>query len=165
MKSHKKGQFEELYRQHEAKVYRLCLGYLKGNSALANDLKQEVFIKVWLHWGSFDGKAKRSTWLYRIAVNTSLQELRKAKAFKKAKITALDQLSTADSDNKEEQFRQLYACIDQLNPVNKTIILLELEQVPQTEIAQIIGIQHGALRTRLNRIKNQLTKCVSHENI
>lgn len=71
-----KQAFEKLYRDHYNKVNRLCLGYVSGNAALAQDLLQEVFIKVWEHWDSFKGKAQRSTWLYRIAVNTCLQQLR-----------------------------------------------------------------------------------------
>ena len=47
--------FQSLYSSYKEKVYRLCMGYLKGNEALAVDLKQEVFIKVFQHWDRFEG--------------------------------------------------------------------------------------------------------------
>jgi RNA polymerase sigma factor (sigma-70 family) len=162
----KKQAFNKLYRDHYNKVNRLCLGYLGGNVDLAQDLLQEVFIKVWEHWDSFQGKAQRSTWLYRIAVNTCLQQLRNNNKFK---VTSLENLKKdvveEELVQKEEMYVQLYACMNKLNKENQTILLLELEGLPQLEIAAIIGIKHNALRTRLNRIKSQLTKCVNNENI
>lgn len=162
----KKIAFEKLYRDHYNKVNRLCLGYVVGNEDLAQDLLQEVFIKVWENWDSFKGNSQRSTWLYRITVNTCLQQLRSDNKYKvtslkiiKKEVTEMQLVQT------EEMYMQLYACMNKLNKENQTILLLELEGLPQLEIATIIGIKHNALRTRLNRIKSQLTKCVNNENI
>ncbi|ARN78589.1 RNA polymerase subunit sigma [Nonlabens spongiae] len=160
-----KTEFQELYSNFKEKVYRLCLGYLKGHEALAVDLTQEVFIKVHEHWSSFKGNSSRATWLYRIAVNTCLNQLRRDKKYKKV---SLDQLHDRavfqeSKDNSTHNFTELYRCINKLNAVNKSIILLELEEVPQQEIAEIIGINHGAVRTRINRIKDQLSKCINYE--
>lgn len=161
-----KQAFDKLYRDHYNKVNRLCLGYVGGNTDLAQDLLQEVFIKVWENWDSFKGNAQRSTWLYRITVNTCLQQLR---SNSKYKVTSLENLKKdvveEELVQKEEMYMQLYACMNKLNKENQTILLLELEGLPQLEIASIIGIKHNALRTRLNRIKSQLTKCVNNENI
>ena len=57
----------------------------------------------------------------------------------------------------------MYRCIDKLSAENKSIILLELEGLPQKEIAEITGINHAAIRTRIHRIKDQLSKCVKNE--
>lgn len=64
---------------------------------------------------------------------------------------------------REMQFQKMYRCIDTLAPVNKAIILMELEGLPQKEIAQVMGIKHEAIRTRIHRIKKELSKCVDHE--
>jgi len=161
-----KTAFEELYKRHYNKVFRLCLGYVVGDNDQAHDLLQEVFIKVWECWDSFKGNSQRSTWLYRITVNTCLQQLRNHKKYQKTSINVLDkEVIQEESPNRENQFVQLYSCISKLNKENKTILLLELEGIPQQEIATIIGIQNNALRTRLNRIKSSLTKCVNNENI
>lgn len=165
MTSASKKDFEQLYVDYNHKVYRLCLGYLKGDSSLAADLVQEVFIKVLRNWDGFKGKSERSTWLFRIAVNTCLTELRNNKKFKKVPLEEWTEKSEEPADPPaESDIAQLHACINKLNSVNKSIILLELEQLPQQEIASIIGISHTAIRTRINRIKNQLSKCILHEN-
>lgn len=159
-------EFEQLYEQYQYSVHRLCLGYLKGNDALAADMVQEIFIKVMTKWSTFKGKSKRSTWLFRIAVNTCLTELRRSKKFTDMPVSSLSQIAEEHQDtDKERTIRQLHQCINQLKPVNKTIILLEMEQVPQKEIATIMGLSHSAVRTRVNRIKSQLFKCITNEKL
>lgn len=158
-------EFQELYAGYKEKVYRLCLGYLKGDEALAVYLTQDVFIKVHEHWASFKGNSSRPTWLYRIAVNTCLNQLRRDKKYKKVGVDQLHDHAAPQEpkDNSSHNFEELYRCINKLNAINKSIILLELEDVPQQEIAEIIGINHGAVRTRINRIKDQLSKCIDYE--
>ena len=155
--------FERVYAENYEKVIRLCLGYFKGDEEIAQDISQEIFIKVWQELSTFRRDAKISTWIYRITVNTCLQELRK----KKMKLLTIDlaQSEVDFSDNTEQQFSAMYRCISQLSQQNETIILLELEGVPQQEIAQIVGIGHQAVRTRIHRIKEKLSKCVSYEEL
>ena len=103
---------------------------------MANDLAQETFIKVWENFGSFRNEANFSTWVYRIAVNTCLAySTRKNKLPIQKEILAVEELE--DEQEKELGFISMYACIDALSPVNKSIILLELEQVPQQDIAKV----------------------------
>lgn len=153
--------FEHIYKENYPRIIGLCLGYVKGDEALAKDLAQEVFIKVWENLPYFRNQAKISTWIYRIAVNTCLQELRKKKYLELKTDIATETVS--HSMEKETRFQNMYRCINALNAENKTIVLLELDNVPQSEIATIIGISHSAVRTRLHRIKEQLSKCVEHE--
>ena len=56
----------------------------------------------------------------------------------------------------------LYACINKLSKTNRAIIMLELEGLPQKEIAEIMGLKHEAIRTRIHRIKNELIKCTNN---
>ena len=72
-------QYQKIYKDNYTKVMRLCLGYVHGNEDLAKDLTQEVFLKAWQHLNNFQGNSKIETWIYRITVNTCLQELRKKK--------------------------------------------------------------------------------------
>ena len=69
-------QFTNSYNLHASKVHRLCLGYASGNNELAKEWCQETFIKVWKHRNSFKGKSSIDTWIYRIAVNICLGDLR-----------------------------------------------------------------------------------------
>ncbi|MFC6858546.1 RNA polymerase sigma factor [Zunongwangia atlantica] len=157
----KKLKFQKIYDENYPKVIRLCLGYLSGNEALAQDMAQEVFIKVWQYLKDFRGDSNISTWIYRITVNTCLQELRKKKN-KSLKIEIASNEASEVSEI-ENQFASMYRCIDKLSAENKSIILLELEGLPQKEIAEVIGINHSAVRTRIHRIKDQLSKCVKNE--
>ncbi len=157
----KEKDFQKIYKDHYAKVMRLCLGYMNGNEDLAKDLTQEVFLKAWQHLPNFRGNSTIETWIYRITVNTCLQELRKKKP-----VTLQPELiseETSITKEAEIRFTAMYRCINTLSTENKSIILLELEEVPQQEIAAIIGIGHQAVRTRIHRIKQQLSKCVKNE--
>jgi RNA polymerase sigma factor (sigma-70 family) len=163
--SSKENTYKKIYHQNYPKVMRLCLGYTVGNDALAKDLAQETFIKVWQNLDGFRNESGLSTWIYRICVNTCLAEIRRER--KKDKNLQIDNLqvsaSNDDSTEKEDMLVQLYKCIDKLSSINKAIILLELEGLPQIEISEIMGVKHEAIRTRIHRIKQQLTKCVHNE--
>ena len=152
--------FHRVYAENYRKVISLCLGFVSGNRDEASDLAQEIFIKVWENLDSFRKEASISTWIYRITVNTSLTHIKKKKHLPLTSDVAVEE--SEDFQKKETRFAAMYECIDKLSPINKSIILLELEHVPQQEIAGIIGISHEALRTRIHRIKSQLSKCVKN---
>lgn len=158
--------FEDLYQTNYPKVIRICLGYVNGDEDLAKDLAQEVFIKVWEHLPDFRNEAAISTWIYRITVNTCLLQLRVKK--RTIRVERLDKVGEEMEEvyfSQENQLKQLYACILKLSEENKGIILLELEGLPQKEIASITGLSHEVVRVRLHRIKNSLTNCVKNEDI
>lgn len=161
----KETTYQKIYEENYPKVMRLCLGYTAGNESLAKDLAQDTFVKVWQNLDGFRNESGFGTWIYRICVNTCLAELRKER--KKNRKIQIDCLQVSDSyentSYKEDMLNLLYTCINKLSSTNKAIILLELEGLPQLEISEIIGIKHEALRTRIYRIKQQLTKCVNHE--
>jgi len=160
------SQFEKIYQANYQKVIRVCMGYVNGDEALAKDLTQEVFIKVWESLASFRKEASISTWIYRITVNTCLLQLRKKKYLKGEE--AIEKLShTVDEDqpSKENQIRRMYQCINKLPKDSKGIILLELEGLPQKDIAEVMGLSHEAVRVRIHRIKNSLTKYVQNDSI
>ncbi len=156
--------FTEIYNKHVPKVYRLCLGYASGDENLAKDWVQETFIKVWNHRKSFREKSSVSTWIYRIAVNICLSDLRKTKQHKILN-TAIDksEITAQEEHCVDENIQKMYHCIKKLNTKNKTLILLELEEVPQINIAETLGIGHGSVRTRLSRLKKILLKCIKNE--
>ncbi len=158
-------EFTELYNIYAPKVFKLCLGYAAGDHDLAKDWQQETFIKVWTHLKNFKGNSAIGTWIFRIAVNVCLNGLRKKKKF--AKIDIIPNFSEVDdldeTEITEKNLKKMFQCIDMLNNNNKTMILLNLEGVPQKEIAEVVGITYGGLRTRLGRIKQTLLKCISND--
>jgi len=156
------NDFAKIYNTHAPKVYRLCLGYASGNSDIAKEWQQETFIKVWNHRHTFQGKSSIETWIYRIAVNTCLGDLRKTKTRIPINESLLENVSNDNSNDKAHQIRKMYDCIEQLTEQNKALILLELENIPQATIAETAGLAHGTLRTRLSRIRKSLLKCITN---
>ena len=156
-------EFTNIYNLHASKIQRLCLGYASGNNELAKEWLQETFIKVWKHRNSFKEKSSIDTWIYRIAVNVCLGDLRKSRKSITINEDLLSNSSYDDNKNdNEKNIKKMYHCIDQLNEQNKALILLELENIPQTTIADTVGLAHGTLRTRLSRIRKSLLKCITN---
>lgn len=156
----KEALFKVLYSDYSNKVQRLCLGYT-GNTAEAEDLLQETFIKAWQNFEKFKGDAQVSTWIYRIAVNSCLQHLKKQKAKNEIDVDLVANKIKDTEDTKEEQVQLLYKCISMLAEVDRVIITLLLEEVSYTEIAAITAISEGNLRVKIHRIKQQISNLYS----
>lgn len=141
-------------------VYSLCLGYVQGDTDQADDLTQEVFIKVWGALAKFKGNSSPKTWIYRICVNTCLVHLRdnKKKHFQSLKENYQE---LAEEKPVNDPFQYLYDAIGKLQELDRIIILLVLEEVKYTEIASITGITEGNLRVKISRIKQKLNSLIT----
>jgi len=160
------NNFDSIYKLYFDKVFRLCKGYLNGDIDVASDASQEVFIKVWENLSNFRNESNLSTWIYRIASNTCLMYLRKQSNKKEIRVKEFPEMVTeSDANQIEENLKKMYSCISQLDPTNKLIIMMVLEDLPYKEIAIIIGISEENVRVRIHRIKSNLTKCVQNGKI
>lgn len=157
-----KQEFKSIYNNNHNKVYRLCMGYVTGDSALAEDLTQEVFVKVWEKMDSFRNDSEVSTWIYRITVNTCLMHLRKLKRKTETLSYELpvDIVEPVDEDN-TERLSALRKCMQKLNEIGKLLISLQLEGVAQKEISEITGLSNENVRVKVHRVKGQLFKCMT----
>lgn len=156
--------FNKIYSIHAPKVYKLCLGYASGDEYLAKEWHQKAFIKVWNYRKSFKNKSSISTWIYRIAVNVCLSDLRKSTKNMPITENTLSSNSIDDDENTmDKDIAKMYQCINQLTEQNKALVLLELEDISQVTIAETLGLAHGTVRTRLNRIRKSLLKCIKNE--
>lgn len=156
-----KELFAQLYEQEYDRVFRLCRGYFSGNRVLAEDATQEVFVKIWDNLASYREEAKLTTWIYRIAINVCLMQVRKASYRKELHVLQIPDV-TMDGVVDEDEIRlsKMYSCIQQLEEVNRAIILMILEGVEYSEMAEVTGIKEETLRVKIHRIKQSLTKCV-----
>jgi RNA polymerase sigma-70 factor (ECF subfamily) len=137
------------------------MGYV-NDSDLAKDLAQETFIKVWQNLPKFRNESSVGTWIFRIAVNTCLGQLRKDKKMPKSDLP--DHLPQEQSVNIEPEVQLLYRFISELPEIERLVISLELEDVNQKEIAKIVGISESNVRVKIHRIKKTLTqKFQKHE--
>ncbi len=146
-------------------VLQLCLGFVKGDSDQAKDLTQEVFIQVWNNLSKFRQDATPKTWIYRITVNTCLNFLKKQKN-KDQKLGEIlrDQETTEEINFTEtDPSKMLFEAMAHLSEIDRLVTGLLLEDVPQEEIATILGISDGNLRVKIHRIKLRLKKLISYE--
>lgn len=157
-------EFTRIYKTHFAQVFRLCKGYVNGDQATATDLAQEVFMKVWQHRADFREDASVSTWIYKIAVNTCLLQLRKASTTRERQTDLFPERADDVEESQElttsERLQRMYAGIHQLDHAARLIILLVLDGVAYEEIATIVGVSEGLLRVKIHRIKKRLAKLI-----
>lgn len=160
----KEQYFKKIYEESKDKIYRLCLGYM-GNPRDAEDLFQEIIIKIWKNLDNFRKESKIDTWIFRIATNTALLQIKKSKrAYQKqnnleAEIIAIKRINIDDNPFcSEERINQLYKAISTLKKVDRIIISLLLEGNNYEEISDIIGISISNVGVKINRIKKTLAK-------
>ncbi len=153
--------FRELMRRYQAFVWRTCYGITR-NAQDAEDLTQETFFKAYRNLGSFEGRSSFKTWIYRIAVNTSKNELRRRSRRPQVSESDTDTLSEVLTSNvtlEEEwqgkrQIDLLEEALGRLRPAEAEIIRLkDLEQRPYAEIADELGISLSAAKMRAQRAR------------
>lgn len=146
-------------------VMQLCLGFLKGDHDQAKDLTQEVFIQIWNHLDRFRQDASPKTWIYRITVNSCLNYLKK----QKSQEDRMSEILRNQETTEEIQFSEtdpsklLFEAMAKLTEIDRLVTGLLLEDVPQDEIALILGISEGNLRVKIHRIKLRLKKLITYE--
>jgi len=156
--------FDQLFTEYRDWIFRLCHSYTRSETE-AEDLVQECFSKVWLNLSSFQHRSDYSTWIYRIAANTCLMLLRKEKNNPIEYYNDLkDKPAEEKYEDKEEQSTILYSAIAQLNEVDRIIISMILEDVPQKQIGEVLGITENNVNIKVYRIKKQLKELLSKNN-
>jgi RNA polymerase sigma-70 factor (ECF subfamily) len=153
----KKQDFVQVIKSNEGIIYKVTAVYC-GNAEDQKDLYQEIVYQLWKSYESFRGDAKVSTWLYRIALNTSIAHINREK--KRAPGVPVDiellNIAVEQDTGTTERLNLLYAAIKTLNAAEKGIILLFLEGNSHDEIAAITGFTKTNVGTRLGRIKEKL---------
>jgi RNA polymerase sigma-70 factor (ECF subfamily) len=175
-----KNSFEDVYVSYEKPVYNYVLRMVKDGS-LAEDITQDVFVKVYQNLANFRGDAKLSTWIYQIATNTYLDYFRSAAHKKESMTDHLDDDGMDDSIHGEaekvltidEQLvkSEMSACVHEF--VNKlpedyraVIVLHDLQGLKNREIADILGCSLDTVKIRLHRARKKFrTTCAADCNL
>ena len=155
--------FEEIYRKTSAFVYNVA-SRITNNSADADEVTQDVFMKVYRKLGEFNFLSSFKTWVYRITVNTAIN-------YKKAVEKHITQRSDYDSTlrgvstkeeargniDKQDKKKQVSVLLDILNPDQRAcIVLREIQELNYKEIADILRVNINTVRTRLKRARQRL---------
>jgi RNA polymerase sigma-70 factor (ECF subfamily) len=152
-------EFLSVIKEYERVIYKVCYLYTSRNATL-NDLYQDVVLNLWRAYPKFRGECKISTWIYRIALNTCISFIRKEKNVPEiVTLTPYEsEWMTEEQDSFQLMLKELYYLIGQLGQLDKSIILLYLEEKSYEEISEITGLTVTNVATKPNRIKEKLRK-------
>lgn len=159
----KEDRFNKVILENSGRIQRIC-NYYSQNSEDRKDIYQDILVNIWKSLDNFKGNSALSTWVYRVAINTSLSYT--GKAFKQMKLI-IDKntqnlnslLSNEDLDKKYEQeeiFDKLHTELNLLSVIDKALITLVLEGLSMREISDIIGITESNAKVKIHRIKTNL---------
>ena len=150
------AEFAQIVKENRSTIYTVCYMFSKDLDEVG-DLFQETLINLWRGFASFKGKSEVSTWIWRVSLNTCISSERKKKLRRTEPLSMeLNVFDSRDEDNR--QIQMLHSRIHRLQPFDRAIVLLWLENLSYEEIASIVGISVKNVSVRLFRIKEELKK-------
>ena len=156
--SGEKGAFEQLYKTYAGRVYALCLR-LTAHPPRAEELTQDVFVRVWESIGTFRGESAFSTWLHRVAVNVVLVDLRTARRRRQrfAQEGEMDSFETGGGPPGPGASVDLEKAVASLPPRARTVFVLhDIEGYRHEEIGEMMNLAVGTTKAQLHRARRLL---------
>ena len=154
-----KDKFISVIKDNQNLIFKICHSYC-SNPDNRKDLQQEILMQLWNSFSKFDGRVKISTWIYQIALNTAISFYRNDRKRKDKNVTidaSVISLSNFEySPEQDENVTMLYQFIENLNAMDKALILLYLDDNKYKDIADILGISETNVATKISRIKKIL---------
>lgn len=154
-----RAQFQALLERHRGIVLKVANTYCR-QAEDRRDLGQEICAQAWKAFPAWDSQRSFSTWMYRIALNVAISHARGSED--RARHVALDESDVEPSHDDDaareadDGIRALYRCIAQLDPLNRALLLLYLDEKSQREIADILGISETNVATKIARLKQRI---------
>lgn len=156
-------KFLELVNENRNRILRVCRVYA-WNSADQDDLYQEILFQIWRGLPGLKEKQFANTWLYRVAINTAISFVRKRASssdrvvhFEHADLTRTIESRQATDENTDDRIANLYNAIYKLNPLEKALVTLFLEDFTYEQIAEAMGISATNVGVMLHRAKKKLS--------
>lgn len=151
--------FTAMVGRHEKIIFSVCFFYATSEVPF-EDLRQEVLISLFKGYRNFRQESSETTWVYKVCINTCLFSLKKFTP--KVKTVSFDQIPSVHFQEENdkalrEKLEWLYAIIAQLNPMEKALILMWLDELSYEEIASNMGIPRNTVASRLFRIKEKIS--------
>ena len=160
-------EFLQIIQKNQGIIHKVCNIYCDFEED-RNDLFQEIVAQLWKSYPSFRNDSKFSTWMYRVALNTAITTFKKNKRRPdQNRLSHVNfQIAEENYDSEtEENIKLLHKAVSQLTGVEKSIVLLFLENKKYEEIADITGITQNYVRVKMNRIKKKLKKFMVTEEL
>jgi RNA polymerase sigma-70 factor (ECF subfamily) len=162
-----KEQFIEVLEKNIGIVLKIS-GIYARTAQDREDLVNDITLELWRSFGRFRGDSKISTWIYRVALNVSMNFSRKRnndRLYFPSDLTKIEVQGGITDAADSTPSDILYQCIDELDQFNKAIILLYLDGNSHDEISVITGISKTNVGTRLSRIREQIRKIAVTKNL
>ncbi len=165
--------FHSLFEAYKDKVFSIAVYSSGGDRTVAEDVTQQIFLKLFTAIRQFRGESEFTTWLYRLVVNACLDERRRRRRWLpwESTQTTVAMSNVSDKKPQERQYARLEIseavrrAIAELKPKFRLPILLKyIEGLSYEEIAEVMGCSKGTVASRLNRGHSQLAKRLSHLN-
>ncbi len=163
-------KFLELVNGNRNKILRVCRVYA-WNAADQDDLYQEIVFQIWRGLPNLKEEQFASTWLYRVAINTAISFVRKRAArsdrvihFDHAELKRAIEARQATEENSDDRMASLYTAIHRLDPIEKALITLFLEDFTYEQIAEATGITANNVGVMLHRAKKKLSALITEES-
>jgi RNA polymerase sigma-70 factor (ECF subfamily) len=149
--------FKQWLGEHQGLIFKVVRAYA-GTLEDQDDLFQEILLHLWFSIPNFQEKAKVSTWIYKVALNTALVWNRGEKRRRKhsATMTVFGPQQSNCSGQSEEIIGRLSEAIRKLAKVDASVVLMHLDGLAYSEMAEILGISESNVGVKLNRAKKQL---------
>ncbi len=150
--------FSDLLQRHVGIVFKVANTYARGSEDRA-DLAQEIAAQLWRAWPRYDPTRSATTWMYRIALNVAISQVRSKSVRLRHDAVPLDDGlhdiadTNAANPETEQQLRLLQQFIARQAPLDRALLLLYLEERQQSEIADILGISESNVSTKIGRLK------------
>lgn len=157
------ARFAALIDQHRGIVLKVAHGYCRDPED-RRDLLQDISVQAWRAFPAFDPALSRfSTWLYRIALNVAISQVRRSQlrqqhhaSLDDEAMVSLPDPAAREPDETDAGIRALYTVIDRLDPLNRALMLLYLDERSHREIAEILGISESNVATKLHRLRQRI---------
>ncbi len=148
--------FLEMLRRCDSTIFKVCLMFTDRDPENIKNMYQDIVCALWESWPSFKGQSKENTWVYSVAFNTAVSQVRRQSISPMFTRLNDDTYNNLAEESQNSIVERLYELTDRLSPDEKTIILLYLDRVPAREMGQTLGITEAAVNHRIERIKNKL---------
>ena len=158
-------EFLHIITENQGIIHKVCSIYCDLEED-RRDLFQEILVQLWKSYPSFRSESKFTTWMYRVALNTAITSFKKDKRQPDKSGVSYENIQLAEElydTRTEEQIKVLNQAVSQLSGIEKSIILLFLEDKKYEEIAEITGITQNYVRVKMNRIKKKLKLIMNKE--
>ncbi|MGE5355135.1 MAG: RNA polymerase sigma factor [Deltaproteobacteria bacterium] len=157
MKENKKTElFNHIIDEHKLILHKVSRAYCPDEDD-RKDLIQEISLQIWRSIDKYNEEFKIATWIYRIALNVAISQFRKTSKLKTMPLSTEEhKLEQSETNDDEEKLHMLEHFINELNVLDKALILLYLEEKSHSEIAEILGISKSNTGTKISRIREKL---------